>query len=297
MNKFETFKTIVDFIYALREQFQEKHRPLKLYGHLMSRTTFEREHEKAIDKHISIFNDFCNKNKIAILSRDISLLISPRIQYSSKVFIDMDILFDWADEETKEVMWDHLVAILSKFDLSTDVVKSLVSTQKNQTKSQTSVSAFNDTDDFLSDIIKKVEANITPETSNNPMAAISSIMQSGLFTELVSGMAKSFEDGNMDLQKLSGSVSKLVGKVSAETGDVQGGEQAMEMVNNLMGSLTAGMNNASNSQEVTMPDISGLMTAFGGLNIPTSSASENNQDIKTLLDNEYQKAKTSGLLE
>lgn len=66
-----TFKTISNFTNDLGDVFSEKHRPLKLYVHLINKTTLS--HEQPIQKHIEAFRDFCIANRDAISSKNIKL--------------------------------------------------------------------------------------------------------------------------------------------------------------------------------------------------------------------------------
>ena len=58
-----TFKAISNFTTSLEEVFGKEERPLKLYVHLISKTTLS--HEKAIQKHIEAFRFFCTANRDA----------------------------------------------------------------------------------------------------------------------------------------------------------------------------------------------------------------------------------------
>ena len=69
--------------------------------------------------------------------------------------------------------------------------------------------------DFLSDMIGKIEKNV--DSNANPMEAISSMMSSGIFNDLIGGMGSGIEDGSLDLGKLMGTVQKMVSKMSPET--------------------------------------------------------------------------------
>ena len=77
------------------------------------------------------------------------------------------------------------------------------------------------------------------------MEAVSSIMQSGIFTELVGGMGSGLEDGTLDLGKLMGSVQKMVTTLNEEHGGGENGEgdEAVNMINTMMGTIQAKANN------------------------------------------------------
>ena len=62
-----TFKTISNFTNDLGNVFSEKHRPLKLYVHLINKTTLS--HETPIQKHIDAFRQFCLENRESIASK------------------------------------------------------------------------------------------------------------------------------------------------------------------------------------------------------------------------------------
>ena len=68
-------------------------------------------------------------------------------------------------------------------------------------------------DDFLSNIMNKVESSVDPNT-DNPTAALGQIMSGGLMTDLMGSMTSGMQDGSLDLGKLMGSLQKMVGKLS-----------------------------------------------------------------------------------
>ena len=76
------FKAIVNFTTDLSEEFGEEFKPVKLYNHLLSKTTLS--HDSAIQKHIEVFKVFLVKNREQVANKDIST-ISVNISYSSRV--------------------------------------------------------------------------------------------------------------------------------------------------------------------------------------------------------------------
>ena len=242
-----TFKTISNFTNDLGEVFSEKHRPLKLYAHLINKTTLA--HEKPIEKHIEGFRLFCVANRDAISNKSVKKLAKEKIIYSKKVYINMKEIFHMADAETSEVIWMHLLTISALVDPAGKAREIL-----KEASSKGGGGEVN----FLTDIISKVEANVKP--NSNPMEAVSAIMQSGIFSELVSGMGTGLQDGSLDISKLVGTVQKMVTQLSAEAGDQEGGEQAMNMINTMMNSISAGANAPSNDgTPQPMPDIASML--------------------------------------
>ena len=64
------FKTINTFVNELSDIFSAQNHPLKLYQHLLDKTTVN--HEKIIEKHILAFRKFCISNRELIMSKNIN---------------------------------------------------------------------------------------------------------------------------------------------------------------------------------------------------------------------------------
>ena len=115
-----------------------------------------------------------------------------------------------ADRETKDIIWKHLLTISAFVDPTGEARKILRdNTFRNDGNGGEA--------DFLENIINKVEQNVDPNA--NPMEAVSSIMKSGVFTDLVQGMGNGLENGELDLGKLMGTVQKLVTNLAPPQGD------------------------------------------------------------------------------
>jgi hypothetical protein len=88
----------------------------------------------------------------------------------------------------------------------------------------------------LEDIFSTVEKTVKP--NGNPAESISSIMSSGVFTDIVQKMSTGLESGNLDLNKLMGAVQGMVS--SMDTGDDPSTSQTVGMLNNLIGNMGNG---------------------------------------------------------
>ena len=259
-NSLIAFKTIATFVDELAESFKDEHRPLKLYSHLLKKTTLG--HTKAIKTHIKAFTKFCLENRASIVDKKPEWK-SPKIEYNQRVFIDMDAVFSLIgkDKETQNIVWTHILTLSALLD-PTGQAKQIL-------KEQASSSDEGDEAEFLSDIISKVESSVDPNA--NPMDAVNSIMQSGVFTELVSGMGNGLQDGSLDLNKLMGTVQKMVTKLNDQVPEGEGGEQTVDMINTMMGTIQAGANNTQNGDN-SPPDLSGMLNMMG----PMLGAMQNN---------------------
>jgi hypothetical protein len=287
------FKAISNFTTCLNEVFGSTNRPLKLYAHLISKTTFS--HEIPIKKHITAFKDFCLTNKEAISSKNSSQLDQKVIKYSERVYIDLGSIFDEIsyDKVTMNVIWTHLLTILALLD-PTSRAKEIL--QENICQNTDD----NQESDFLSDIINKVEKHVDPSFS--PMEAVSSILKSGIFTELVSGMGNGLQNGSLDIGKMMGTVSKMVSKMNNEVSDNNGDEDPMGLINTMMSSLSAGSKSTpyQNVGKEVPIDMGSIMNMFGPLMGGLSSDGLANQmegdSIENSINAQFQKAQDKGTL-
>ena len=94
---------------------------------------------------------------------------------------------------------------------------------------------------FLTNIVNKIEENVDADA--NPMEAITSIMSSGVFTDLISGMGAGVEDGSLDMTKLMGTVQTMM------TGMGGGSGEGMPDVSEMMKMLSPPGSSPSDSLE------------------------------------------------
>ena len=254
------FKAISNFTKELGETFSSKHRPLKLYKRLIDQTKIT--HEKPIQNHINAFRKFCVSNRTAITKKDSKQISEPTITYSSRVYINMTEIFKLADKETTEIIWQHLLCISALLDpagKAKEILKSNLST---------GITGGNETN-FLTDIIDKVESHVDPDA--NPMEAVSSIMKSGIFTDLIGGMNKGLSEGSLDLGKLMGAVQGMVGQLGDQKDADPQSADAMNMLTSMMGGLGGGLGQSGGipGSQAGMPDLAGLMQGMmGNMTIP-----------------------------
>jgi len=241
------FKAISNFTTELGETFSRQHRPLKLYKRLINQTTIA--DEKPIQNHIDAFRKFCIDNRDGIAKKDSKSFTNPKISYSNRVYIDMSEIFKLADKETTPVIWQHLLCISAIVDPAGKAKEIL---KENLQSGKTGGTETN----FLTDIIDKVEAHVDPNA--NPMEAVSSIMQSGVFTDLIGGMNEGLSDGSLDIGKLMGAVQGMVGQLGGDGGGDPQAANAMNMISSMMGNM------GNNQGGGDMPDLAGLMQGMMG---------------------------------
>ena len=311
-NSLITFKAISNFTSCLNEVFGRNNRALKLYAHLISKTTLT--HDVPIQKHVTTVTEFCVNNREAILSKD-NNKIKGEITYSQRVYIDIKNIIQESDIDTEEIIWKHLLTLSALTDPAAKAKELLKETSKTSSVNEA---------DFLTDIIGKVEQHVDPNA--NPMDAVSSIMKSGIFTELVGGMGNGLQDGSLDLNKLMGTVQKMVGTLNEgmngngngngngnENGNENGNGngEVSDIMNTMMSSISAGSNGNIKSED-GVPDLSAVMgmvgpmlnalsqcNSGGGLeglgNLSLGGSGENS--IEEKIDNQVAAAKKSGELQ
>ena len=278
-----TFKAICNFTNELNEVFGNKNQPLKLYALLLGKTTIA--HEKPIQKHIEAFRKFCTENRDAIIDKDPKKLVKGEIVYSERCTIDMNNIFSLSDKATSDTIWTHLLTIFALVDPTGKARQILKENSANGSDKEAN---------FLTDIIGKVEKHVDPNA--NPMDAISSIMQSGIFNDLVGGMGSGLQDGTLDLAKLMGTVQSMVTTLGESVGE---GDETMNAINTMMGSLSAGVEAAQRGDTSTPPPDLGsllgpLMGTISGNMASSAMDMSGDLSLEEQLNAKLEEAKKSG---
>ena len=204
------FNTIKNFVTEL-SVFFDKNMCLKLYSHLLSRTTTNK-HPEPVKKHVKIFTDFVKGNRDEIISPNVALT-KPCVQYSERVKIDFAAIFKMVEEEdtcaeTQAVIFEHLLVLSTVLDPESgagDLMKKKI--KEKESDPTACMEQLFEENPFLSDMMEKVESHVRPGA--NPMEAMTSMMSSGILQDLVGGMQKNIESGDLDIEKLMGSVQKM----------------------------------------------------------------------------------------
>jgi len=266
------FKVIVTFVNDLNELFSKDQHSLKLYCHLLNKTTLA--HEKAIQKNVEAFTVFCVANREAILSKDASKIVDSTITYSEKCFINIEKILKKADKDSVSSIWKHLLflsALLDPEARAKEILKKDVSNEGN----------------FLNKILGKVEKEVEGKT--NPMEAISSVLQSGVFNEVIQDMNEGFKSGELDLGKMMGTMQNIMGSLPTNpNGGSAGPAGGMDMgaMNTMMQSILGGMgNSAGNAGGMgAPPDLGALMSSLGGVPPTPNNSSESVSKIEEIKD-------------
>lgn len=298
-NNLQKFQAIIDFVEALNELYSEKQRSLRLYTHLIGKTQVK--HKKAIAKHVDLFRTFCINNRDGILEKNFDKFIDYKVIYSEKVYVDFEKIFEIIDKENVSVVQTHLLYLSALLDQTGNAKEILQKSKKTGENN------------FLSNIISKIENNVDP--SANPMDAMGSILKSGIFTDMMSSMSEGLEKGDLDLGNLMGSVQSMVSDLNERTSSLEsdgkkskGMEEMSNMINNLSSTLS---NIGSGDGEGETTDLNNMLgnmlgpltEKLGGGSIPggadgisnimnlVSNMSGDELSIEERLNMEYEKSK------
>ena len=196
------FKTISKFVEELQNAFGQKYKQVRLYARLLRKTGLI--HDVSIAKHLQCFADFCISNRSQIASRSAQLPMR-KITYSDKVFIDMEDVFELADNETRPIIWQHLLALSSLLDKESNA-KTILESELGLAKNKSNTNEC----DFIQSLLLKVESQIKPSDIENPADAISSVMSSGLIPEIMNSMQDKMKSGELDIKRLMSTVQNLI---------------------------------------------------------------------------------------
>ena len=268
--KLKIFKVITNFITELNEMFGKTQKSLSLYARLITKTneTYNKNldevshFEPIIQKHNDVFKKFCMSNNAAILSKDTNKFTVTNIAYSERVYINISNIFKICDSETREMIWKYLLTITALID-STSKAKQVLLEEKNAES------------DFLNNLINKVEENINPDITN-PGEAVTSLLTSGILTDVISSITTGFSNGDLDMSKLMNTMQKMMSTCSS----LDENDKSMDMLKNMMSTLntTNVIQNTSSIQNITEnPD--GIENLPQTLKIEQQE-SEFNTDIK-----------------
>jgi hypothetical protein len=202
-NRILTFKSICNLIKDLNDSFGKQQKSLLLYAALIEKTGIM--HEEPIKKHISIFYNFIKENEEFILEKDEKKFKSFRINYSDKVGVDFEQIFQLADSDEKQAIFNHLLTLLAILDPSSaakEVLKKEIEIKKKQGEKPTE-------EHFLKNIINKVNDQMD-DNIENPLQLMNKMMSSGVFSEIVENMNTSLNNGDLDLGKMMSSIQMVM---------------------------------------------------------------------------------------
>jgi len=239
MNTCAIFKTISSFVKELNDFAGESQHTLKLYSRLISKTKMY--NKIPVQKHINAFSSFCSANKDSIFEMNKDKINLNIVKYSERVYIDFKHILDIVDTETEKIIWKYFQKIYNLI---------FENTPNNTLVKKTNLEDFEDFE-FLRDIFEKIKKQVN--LNSNPVEIISQLINSGLFSELISSINSAIENGDLNIQKLLNFIKKLSTNISQTdsplSSGLQGenGEGLSDMLNSLQGENGEGLTNMLSS--------------------------------------------------
>ena len=219
-NDLKVFNAIFNFVSVLNDSFGTQLKKVSLYHHLLSKTSIT--HKSAITKHFNAFKKFFEHTP------DLLGSITGKISYSERVELEIPDILERCDEENKQIIIQHLLLIKTlilgtPFPHELQVIKdnsedapigphALSQRVRSPNVSLRSPNVSNE-EKFVSGLMEKIQNNIKPEETKDPMMAINNIMTSGLFQDIIKTMDNSVSNGDIDINKLMMTVTTMMGSL------------------------------------------------------------------------------------
>jgi hypothetical protein len=225
-NTVQAFTAIKQFVDALADIYDKKKgvSPLGLYRRLLTFVKADQSEKINIQKFLRGFYEFYKTNNVHLVSNNLAQI--PRgthIVYSKNAYIDIKkfIYKSHRDGDILQQIRIHLLTIqafLETDDAKADFLLQKVSETENLSAEDT----------FVNNIVQKAQTainNLDDETTNNPMAAVSGLMKSGILTDMIVGLQTQVGSGQMDpsrlLQSMQGTMAKVLNDTTPSLGDYE----------------------------------------------------------------------------
>lgn len=230
MDNQKIFSAIKSFVTEIKNIYGNEYKHLALYGRLLEKT--EVVNEIPVQKHISAFRKFVLTNRDGILNKDESLFKIQKIKYNDKVHFNIVHVLKLADNDSRGVIWEHLLVLSALLDKNSDAKNQLILQRNQQSKSQqpnvlmpmmnmitsmlmseTGAGNSNGMPD-LSGLSGLLQTASTENNSNGGgMPDISKILSlltnSDMLSKLTSTITNSVSDGKIDLNSILSSFREI----------------------------------------------------------------------------------------
>ena len=216
----EAFSAITSFVDDLWEVFGNAKTvsPLALYHRLIQHIKFT--DTEGIKKSVSGFETFL-KEYSSVIKRDVMDEI-PRdtfIKYgnSDSVYLEIQKYIYKADEPTKVAIRQHLLtinAILHPNQENITELEKASQPQAGEEAMELNIDTTTAEGKFVNGIMSKAKTAMEGVNTDDPMTAIMGIFKSGMLQDMMSGLQKGVDGGQLDMQKLLGTMQGAIGSIA-----------------------------------------------------------------------------------
>jgi hypothetical protein len=201
------FKAINEFADQLNDAFGKDNLNVNKVFRILAKTSLA--NRKVLTRHLVIFHEFLETNRIPILAKSHDDFIQDRIELTDRIGMNLKEIIEKADEPTRKVIWQHLFNIMYMYDPEDSIVK-------NELKQAIGESDTKE-NKFLMDTFTKFEdimKTTNGEERKDPMAMMSGLMQSGFLNDMIGNINNGVNKGDLNIKGLISTVQNLLGNLS-----------------------------------------------------------------------------------
>ena len=207
------FDSIVTFVSDLWETFGNPKvvSPLSLYYRLINH--IKHTDKKAIGKVLSGFQQFFVRHEKTILNPNFNIPRDTVIKFGEniKIVIEIQKFIHKSDPDTKEIIRQHLVTISAILEPNKEKIDELEKRIENL-----NIDASTNEGNFITNIMTQAKNNVG--NANDPVSAITGLLNSGVIQNMIVGLQTGVSTGQMDVQKLLGSMQSAIGALMPTEG-------------------------------------------------------------------------------
>ena len=257
MDNLKFFSKAITFVGELNNVYSEKYRNVRLYYKLMKKTPIG--NESAIKKHVTLLLEYINRNTDAIKEKNSDKLDNTNIIMDYQIYLNLTECIKGSDKDTQNIIFSHLLLLLYISNPNEDV-KELLQTKQQEHETETN---------FIDGFVNKIEKQFADKDFKDPISAAMSMMQSGIFSEIVQDMNDKVTSGNLNPQKLLGSVQGMLGNLTGGKFDINSMFNGQNPTLSVPGNPGEPNHNIDMNQMFNM--VSGMMGGGGGTSQPDMS--------------------------
>lgn len=212
------FKCIHDFVVALDSVRNEdnvlEYDGGRCYRFLLDKTANASENERQVAKHISLFKEYCFVHRKALLNRNKSVLRANPVQFSDKVYISFDTIFNEIedDEQVCNTIFKHLMIIYIYTHPQDVEMKEAYSTLAREDSQQLNLVAETPAKSVITDLVDKLKVIAqSGEFDNvaNPMDIIQKMFTSKDLQQVCKDTMEEMSSGRISIPELLSAVTSL----------------------------------------------------------------------------------------
>ncbi len=217
MDNTPVFNTIKSFVNDLNEIYGSRQKSLALYNRLLSKTRID--HTDAVEKHVQIFKQFNITNRDGIIEKNKDKFVDGTVKYNDRVYINIKHIISTADEDSKKVIWTHLLVISAYLDPASGAKELLKKNKPARTQEMPDFSSMGDMGSMLTNMIGTLQSSVGEVGPNaSPMDVFGKIMSSGAFSQVLNMVNGGMENGQIDMAQMMGMAQGMLGQMGGNAG-------------------------------------------------------------------------------